>query len=590
MATTTGHIRYQPDQKPGAALSLGLGLQLAAIHIVPMVLMPMAIIRAAGESETYLSWALFAAVVVCGATTALQATRVGRVGAGYVLIMNISGAAIAVCVAALSEGGPALLATLLVVSSFVPLIFSIRIALFRRILTPTVSGTVMILVPVTVMPIVFPMLTDVPQASPVQSAPVSALVTILVIIGIALKGTTAIRPWGPLIGIGAGTVVGGWFGLYDLEHVAAASWTGFPKAGWPGLDLEFGPAFWSLLPAFILVALIRTVLSMSAAIGIQHVSWRQARSVDLRAVSGSLMALGLGNLLAGVAGTTPNTARNNSVAMTELTGVASRSVGIAAGLALVVLAFFPKAIAVILAIPSPVIAAYLIVSLSMLFMLGMKIIIHEIATRNGHDYRQRIIAGVSFWLGVGFQNGVIFPEYTLEFAGGLLSNGMTAGGLIAIFLTLFLELAKPRRRRIEEEFDLSVLPKLREFLGEFASRHGWDSALAQRLDAVTEETLLTLTRQYKDEEQQECRRLLLVAGREEADAVLEFVVAAGKDNIEDQLSVLDERIDEIPGEREVSLRLLRHHSSSVRHQQYHDMDIVTVRVTGSSGPVSGRPA
>ena len=31
-------------------------------------------------------------------------------------------------------------------------------------------------------------------------------------------------------------------------------------------------------------------------------------------------------------------------------------------------------------------------------------------------------------------------------------------------------------------------------------------------------------------------------------------------------------------EREVSLRLLRHIASSVRHQQFHETDIVTVRV------------
>ena len=35
--------------------------------------------------------------------------------------------------------------------------------------------------------------------------------------------------------------------------------------------------------------------------------------------------------------------------------------------------------------------------------------------------------------------------------------------------------------------------------------------------------------------------------------------------------------DDAP-EREVSLRLLRHLASSVHHQQYHDTDIVTIRV------------
>jgi hypothetical protein len=34
-----------------------------------------------------------------------------------------------------------------------------------------------------------------------------------------------------------------------------------------------------------------------------------------------------------------------------------------------------------------------------------------------------------------------------------------------------------------------------------------------------------------------------------------------------------------PVENEISLRLLRSYASSVRHQQYHETDIITVRVT-----------
>ena len=40
--------------------------------------------------------------------------------------------------------------------------------------------------------------------------------------------------------------------------------------------------------------------------------------------------------------------------------------------------------------------------------------------------------------------------------------------------------------------------------------------------------------------------------------------------------------DEAAAERQVSLRLLRHLASSVRHQQYHDADIVSVRVERTS--------
>ena len=119
-------------------------------------------------------------------------------------------------------------------------------------------------------------------------------------------------------------------------------------------------------------------------------------------------------------------------------------------------------------------------------------------------------------------------------------------------------------------------------VGAFASRSGWDAAMAQRLDAACEETLLTLVRQEKEEE----RRLRLVAYREGGGAVLEFVVASRDENVQDRLALLGDEPGEALAEEEVSLRLLRRLASSVRHRQYRGMDVVTVRVAGP-GPAGG---
>ncbi len=196
-------------------------------------------IRAAGGTEAYLSWAVFAAVVVSGASTVLQAVRVGRLGSGYVLLMGTSGAFIAVCVVVIAEGGPAMLATLVVISALFQFMLSARLSLFRRLLTPTVAGTVIMLISVTVMPIIFDMLKDVPEGVPAPAAPLSALATVIVIIGIALKATGALRLWAPVIGVVAGSVIAGFFGLYDTGRVAEASWIGLPQGAWPGFDLGF---------------------------------------------------------------------------------------------------------------------------------------------------------------------------------------------------------------------------------------------------------------------------------------------------------------------------------------------------------------
>ena len=565
-------VRYEADERPPLPLSVGLGVQLMVLIVAGIVLTPAIVIRAAGGSETYLAWAVFAAVAISGTTTVMQAVRFGRIGAGYVLAMGTSGAFIAICVTALVEGGPALLATLVVISALFQFTFSARLSLFRRVLTPTVAGTVIMLIAVTVMPIIFGMLTEVPKDAPPLGAAISAVATLLTVCAIALKARGALRLWAPVIGVVVGSVVAAYYGLYDTNRVAEASWIGFPTVGWPGFDLEFGAAFWSLLPAFIFVTLVGAIETIGDSVAIQRVSWKQRRAVDFRAVQGAVAADGMGNLLSGLAGTVPNTTYSTSVSVTELTGVGARVVGLVLGIVMIAFAFFPKALAVVLAIPGPVAAAYVTVLLAMLFVVGMKIIVQD-----GVDYRKGLIVGVSFWLGVGFQNGVIFPEFVADFAGGLLQNGMTAGGLAAILLTLFVELTAPRRRRIELAFELAALPSIREFLAECASHYGWDEAMVQRLDAASEETLLTLL-QDDEEPEPEPRRLQLTVHKEDGGATLEFIAAPGEAKLEDRIALLNERLDETSPEREISLRLLRHLASSVRHQQYHDTDIVTISV------------
>ena len=566
------NVRYEPNENPPAGLSFGCGLQLVVLGITSIIFIPTIVIRAGGGTDAYLSWAVFGAVAVSGICTVLQAVRLGRVGAGYLLFMGPAGAFIGVCVSALNEGGPALLATLVVASSLIPIVISMWLALFRRLLTPTIVGTVNMLVPATVLPVVFGRLADVPHDAALAPL-LTALATILVISGISLTAGASLRLWAPAIGVVAGSVVGGSLGLYDFERVARAPWIGLPSGDWPGIGIDLGPAFVELLPAFVFVSLIGAIQTITGTVAVQRVSWRRPRAVDYRAVEGAVTADGIGKLLSGLMAIVPTQTIAVSAPTIELTGVAARRVGIAAGGVLMALALLPKILAMILAIPSPVIVAYLTVVLAMTFVRGMTEVV-----QGGLDYRKGMISGVAFWVGVGCQNDLLFPGLLSELGGGLLGNGITAGGIVAILMTLFLEATAPRRSRIEGDLDIFVLPKLREFLDGFASRNGWGANMLHRLDAATEETILTLIGEEEDHKRRERRRLLLQAHKEAGCAVLEFVAAPGEENLQNRIGLLADTPDDVPVEREISLRLLRHVASSVHHQQFHSIDIVTVRV------------
>ena len=567
------NIRYEPDERPSWLLAGGAGFQAAMIMLAPIVLTVVIVIQIAGQSEGFLSWAIFAALLVSGLTTILQAVRVGRIGSGHVLIMGTSGAFIAVCVTALVTGGPSTMASLVVVSSLFQFLLAARLPLLRRIFTPVVTGTVIMLIAVTVMPLVFDALTQVPEGSASIAAPIAAIATLATVAALVLRASPGWRLWSPLIGIVVGCVVAAPFGLYDAQPVLDAPWVGIPLDGWPGFDLTPGIEFWALLPAFIVVTIVGAIETIGDGVAIQQVSRRKPRATDFRVVQGALNADGVGNLLSGVAGTLPNTTYSSSVPLSGVTGIAARRVGVAIGVIFIILAFFPKVAAVLIAIPGPVAAAYIAVLIGVLFVQGMKIVVQD-----GVDHRTAAVAGLSFWIGAGFQSKVIFPDQLGDgFVGVFLGNGMTAGALAAIIMMLFLDLTSPRRRRLQVGLDISALPRIDEFLRAYASKHGWNEASADRLASAGEETLAILL-QGNEAAVDGGERRLAISARKEGQAVeMEFTTALEGENMEDRLAYLSQ-LPPVPDEREVSFRLLWHYASSVQHQKYHGVDIITVHV------------
>ncbi len=577
-----GKLYYEPDDPIPKTLALGLGIQLAALAINGVVLLPTIVFRA-GDADELISWAVFASVLACGISAILQSMRVGRIGSGYALTHVSSAIFIAVCAEALLRGGAGLLATLVVITALAQVVLSMRLSLLRRILTPVITGTMIMLLPVTVMPVLFDMLNEVPTGTPAYMGPLSAGITICVILIMVLRGRGILRLWAPAAGIVIGSLVSAYFGIYDVGRVADAGWIGIPSESPPGLNLHFDASFWALLPAFLFVALVGSTKSIALVVSAQRVATRRTQAVNYRAVQRAVTAEGVGNLFAGLAGTMPNTPHAGAVAAVEITGVAARSTAFAAGLVLLTLAFLPKALAIILAIPASVVAAAITVVMASLFAVGLREVVRsmDVSPRNG------LIAGVSFWVGIASEFDLVFSGYISDLAGGLLSNGLTTGGLVAFLLTA---LTARRKSRIRGKLDMADLPRIQEFLRKFAASRGLNSIL-ERMEAATEEALLTLLQSRgeldgsdatRGDERQELR---LTASKKDNHAILEFRVGAASNdelNLQDQLEWIDDRVEVTQIEHDVSLRLLRHLATSVRHQQFHDMDILTLHVSATS--------
>ena len=582
--------RYEAQERPPLLASLGYGAQFSLIASATLLVTPVVVARASGRDDAYLVWVVFASLLVAGLSTLVQVRRVGLAGAGSMLPMFTAAFSIPFCITAVSDGGPATLAALVIVCGLGQIIVSKWLFILRRIVTPVVGGTVLMILSITLASVVPRLLPDASDGDTL-GAHLVALSTLGVVSALILRGSAVVRLWGPVIGIVAGCAVAAGFGLYDAGNVLEAAWVGTP-GHWPGLGQPpilsgFGIPFWTLLPAFLFLSVIISIQANGESIAQQRASRRDGRAVNFREVQGALAGTGVTNLMAGVAGTVPYIINPGVVSYTQTTGVASLRVGYCIGVMLIALAFLPKVSALLTSIPGPVMAGYLIVLSAYLFIDGTRTIIQS------EQNRQRItVAGVCFWIGAAFQFGLFSLPELVPVWGTLLQSGITTGGVAAIVMILYLEFTNPRRMRFQSQLHIDALPDLNRFLSRFADRRGWDAAMKDRLSAVAEETLLTLApldlegilasdegHEQEKEDVKPNRHLVVLASSEGTVAALEFISGAGDEgNVEDRLRQLQQFDSETAVEQELSLRLLRAYASSVRHQQYHGTDIITVRV------------
>ena len=468
-------------------------------------------------------------------------------------------------------------ATVMVVCSLVQIALAWWLPTLRRIITPVVSGTVTMLVAVSVLPIAFDSVQDLPADALPISGPAIAGVTLLASVIATLRASVRWRLVTPLIGILAGCAVAAVFGVLDGDRIASARWFGIPEM--PPLSFEFAPTreFWALLPSFAILTLVLGIKTISDGIVIQQGSRRLPRAIDFRQIQGMVSVNGIGMLLAGIAGTLPTMVNSSySISLVNLTGVAARRVGVGVAIVIVTLAFFSKFTAILLTIPGTVLGAYLMLAMGILFVGGCQTIL-----RDGLDPRRMLVVALASALGLGLHRHPITRDLFGDDLGALLGSGVTIGAIVAIGMTLLLEAMSTRRRRLEVTLDMASLPVIDEFLTGLASRLAWNEASTLHLRSAGEDTLATLLLQEDESEGSDSPRLVVVARPQGTIVELEFVATTRHENIENQLAFLTDE-DALPTVDDLSLRLLRYHASAVRHQKYHGVDIVTVQVEGSA--------
>ena len=533
-------MRYEPAEKPPLRQAMGAALLIFVPNTISVILLTTFVVRASGESDNYLAWVTFTGLAISGISMILHAFPFRHLGSGGLVVTNLNVPLLAMSVLALAQGGPGLLATLVIASTLLQFVLVSRLSSLRRVFTPTVSGIIIMLVAVSAVPFIV-------DRTIAQSQDQSAVVVIPGIVALgaglwgAVQASAARRVWTLPIAVAAGLAVAIPMGLYDGGRLDEASWLSFGDLEWPQWQFDFGVQFWSMLPAFLIVKLTAFLKVVGDLSVIKRASYREP--------PWSSTAVYIG-----------------------FTGISARSVGIYLGLLTLLIAPFGKVIAALAATPNSVVSAVYIMVFGLLFIEGAKWVF-----AGPLNNRKSVITGVSLVLGlsagsIGQLSEGIWSE--------LVGNTVILGAVTAIVMTAVTEFRGLWPRKLHVDLSHAALADIGAFLERFATKNKWSESAQTRLNLAVEEAVLTLLEQGGDGEANLGRRLVASVHADGDAAEVELVVYSREDirgNIEDQLALVSDHAT-VDDAQQLSTRLLRHFASSVHHRKYHGVDVITCRV------------
>lgn len=406
--------------------------------ITPALLICQALGLPAQDTQHIISMSLFAS----GLASILQIKTWGPVGSGLLSIQGTSFNFVSPLIMggmALKNGGadvPTMMAALfgtLMVASCTEIVLSRFLHLARRIITPLVSGIVVMIIGLSLIQVG---LTSIgggygAMADHTFGAPKNLLLAasvLVVIIVLNRQRNPYLRVASLVIAMAVGYLLA--WALDMLPATAGAtsqSWIMLPTPLYYGLGFD-----WNLLLPLMLIFMVTSLETIGDITATSDVSEQPvAGPLYMKRIKGGVLANGLNSLLSAVFNTFPNSCFGQNNGVIQLTGVASRYVGFVVALMLVVLGLFPGVSALVQHIPEPVLGGATIVMFGTIAASGVRIVSREPLNR-----RAIMIIALSLAVGLGVSQQPLILQFAPDWVKNLLSSGIAAGGITAIVLNL----------------------------------------------------------------------------------------------------------------------------------------------------------
>ncbi|SJL32499.1 nucleobase:cation symporter-2 family protein [Porphyromonas gingivalis] len=435
-ATPQVDLIYKIEDKPSFKDAVFAAFQHLLAIFVAIITPPLIIAGALNLDLETTSFLVSMALFASGVSTFIQCRRVGPLGAGLLCVQGTSFSFIGPIISAGLAGGLPLIFGCTIAAAPVEMIVSRTFRYLKQIITPLVSGIVVLLIGLSLIKVGIiscgggnAAMSDGTFGN-WQNLSIAALVLVSVLFFNKSKNKY-IRMSSIVLGLLVGYVLAYILGRVDLSGMETT------KIALLNIPVPFKYGLSLNLSSFIAIGLIYLITAIEATGDITANSMISGEPVEgdkyIKRVSGGVLADGFNSLLAGVFNSFPNSifAQNNG--LIQLTGVASRRVGYYIAAMLIVLGLFPGIGLIFSLMPDPVLGGATLLMFGTVAAAGIRII----AAQN-IDRKATMILAISLSLGLGVE---LMPDILRNISldlRGIFSSGITTGGLAAIISNMLI--------------------------------------------------------------------------------------------------------------------------------------------------------
>ncbi|MGF1736977.1 nucleobase:cation symporter-2 family protein [Photobacterium satsumensis] len=425
-------LLYQINDKPPKGVTFFLALQHMLASIGGIVAVPLIVGGAIGLPEPDIVTLISASLFVSGLATIVQCLGFGPVGIRLPVVMGASFAFLGALIAIGQTGGMSTILGSAFVGSFFVIIASFYMDQIRKLFPNLVSGVVVTLIGLTILPVAMNWIGDAPAGDPsFASLPkiFLAAASLAVVIGVSVFCKGAIAASAIVIGLAAGYIMAVPLGMVDLTQLYEANWFAAPE------PFKYGMTF--SIPAIISMTLVYLVVVAEATGDFMALGSNCHVEVSGKDLKRGLLGDGLGSTVGAMFSAMPVASFSQNVGIVGISGVASRYVVALTGLLLVAGGLFPKVAALAVTVPKPVLGGVGFVMFGMIAYAGIRMLLKAADSR-----RNALVVCVGLASGMAV---TLEPNLLQHFPDSLKTvfhSGITTGTLATIVLNQLLPKSK----------------------------------------------------------------------------------------------------------------------------------------------------